>query len=180
VTKAAAESTVPETSLGSREAFAELVGRHQSMVFGMAYSFLRDRSAAEELAQDVFLELHRNLASLQSPAHVVNWLRRVTAHRAIDRQRKFHFLARLVDMEREPAAPETQHDPMLAEILGQIIASLPARQRMVVILRFQEDLNVADIARTLDMPERRVRSYLQWSLALLREKLSRRGGGISL
>src|SRR5579862_3764501 len=57
------ESTLPEAPANS-EAFVELVRRHQSMVFGMAYSFLRDRSAAEEVAQDVFLELHRNLASL--------------------------------------------------------------------------------------------------------------------
>jgi len=49
----------------------------------------------------------------------------------------------------------------------------------VMILRFQEDLDVGDIARTLDMPERRVRSHLQWSLALLREKLSQRGIGVS-
>jgi RNA polymerase sigma-70 factor, ECF subfamily len=180
MTKEAVEPPASESHADSREAFVELVRRHQSMVFGMAYSFLRDRSAAEELAQDVFLELHRNLASLQSPAHVVNWLRRVTAHRAIDRQRKFRFLMPLREMEREPAAPDLQRDPMLAEVLEQLIATLPAKQRMVVILRFQEDLDVADIARTLDMPERRVRSHLQWSLALLREKLSRRGTGISL
>src|SRR5579862_2687598 len=91
------ESTLPEAPANS-EAFVELVRRHQSMVFGMAYSFLRDRSAAEEVAQDVFLEMHRSLASLQSPAHILNWLRRVTAHRAIDRQRKFRFLIPLIEI----------------------------------------------------------------------------------
>ncbi len=123
--------------------------------------------------------MHRNLASLQSPAHVVNWLRRVTAHRGIDRQRKFRFLMPLVAIEREPPSPDAPRDPMLADVLTQLIASLPAKQRMVVILRFQEDLDVADIARTLDLFERKVRSYLQWSLKRLREKLSRRGKGIS-
>jgi RNA polymerase sigma-70 factor, ECF subfamily len=180
VTEEAVESGVPEAPAGGADAFVELVRQHQSMVFGMAYSSLRDRPLAEEVAQDVFLDLHRNLASLQSPAHVVNWLRRVTAHRVIDRQRRFRFLAPLIEIEREPAAPEPQHDPMLAEVLGQLVASLPAPQRMVVILRFQEDLDVAEIARTLDIPERKVRSHLQWSLSLLREKLSRRGGGVSL
>jgi len=173
------ESSVPEAPGGNPEAFVELVRQHQSMVFSLAYSSLRDRSKAEEVAQDVFLELHRNLASLQSPAHVVNWLRRVTAHRVIDQQRKLRFLAPLVEIVREPAAPDTQRDPMLSEVLGQLVASLPPKQRMVMILRFQEDLDVGDIARTLDMPERRVRSHLQWSLALLREKLSQRGIGVS-
>jgi RNA polymerase sigma-70 factor (ECF subfamily) len=177
-TEEAVEASVSEAPEGNPEEFVDLVRRHQSMVFGMAYSSLRDRSAAEEVAQDVFLDLHRNLASLQSPAHVVNWLRRVTAHRVIDRRRKFRFLAPLIEIVREPVAPETEHDPMLSETLGQLIGSLPAKQRMVVILRFQEDLDVADIAQTLDISERKVRSHLQWSLALLREKLSRRGMGV--
>jgi RNA polymerase sigma-70 factor (ECF subfamily) len=180
MTEEAVESSVPEGQAGGPEAFVELVRQHQSMVFGIAYSSLRDRSVAEEVAQDVFLELHRSLASLESPTHVVNWLRRVTAHRVIDRRRKFRFLAPLIEIVREPAAPEPQRDPMLTEVLEQLVASLPAKQRMVVILRFQEDLDVADIARTLDISERKVRSHLQWSLALLREKLARRSKGVSI
>jgi RNA polymerase sigma-70 factor (ECF subfamily) len=179
MTEAAVESGAPEALAGNAEAFVDLVRTHQAMVFGMAYSSLRDRAAAEEVAQDVFLELHRNLPTLQPGPHAVNWLRRVTAHRVIDRQRKFRFLAPPIEIVREPAAPESQHDPMLSDLLGQLIASLPATPRMVVILRFQEDLDVADIARTLDISERKVRSHLQWSLALLREKLSRRGMGVS-
>jgi RNA polymerase sigma-70 factor (ECF subfamily) len=68
--------------------FAELVSEHQSMVYSLAYHFLRDRTAAEEIAQDVFLELHLHLGELQSPEHVVFWLRRVTANRCIDETRR--------------------------------------------------------------------------------------------
>src|ERR1700678_2852116 len=70
------------------DAFAALVKQHQSMVFSIASAMLRDRSVAEEVAKEVFLELHRTLPGLDSPAHVVNWLRRATAHRSIDRQRR--------------------------------------------------------------------------------------------
>src|ERR1700691_6286848 len=82
-------------SIGDADSFASLVKQHQSMVFSIAYSALRDRSVAEEVAQDVFLELHRVLPVLDSPAHVVNWLRRATAHRAIDRQRRQRSWLRL-------------------------------------------------------------------------------------
>ena len=50
--------------------FRELVGQHQSMVFSIALRICRDRGAAEEIAQDVFLELHRNLRKLKSAEHV--------------------------------------------------------------------------------------------------------------
>lgn len=48
---------------------AELVRQHQRMVFSLARRFLRDRGLAEEVAQEVFLSLHRNMGSIQSPAH---------------------------------------------------------------------------------------------------------------
>jgi RNA polymerase sigma-70 factor (ECF subfamily) len=161
------------------DTFAQLVNAHQSMVFSMAYAFLRDRSLAEEVAQDVFLELHRSLVSLESPAHVVNWLRRVTAHRSIDRQRRMRPLWALEDVQ-EPAAPASQGDPMLAEALRQLIASLPEKPRLVMILRYQEDMDAADIGEVLEMPLGTVKSHLQRSLKLLRDKLSRRFGEVSL
>src|SRR5213592_3022279 len=85
--------------------FEALVHRHQAMVFSIAFHFLQDRQAAEELAQDVFLQLHRHLDAMQSADHVTFWLRRVTTHRCIDysRRRRFRFLR--LDAVAEPAAP---------------------------------------------------------------------------
>ena len=163
----------------SEDGFAVLVKKHQAMVFSMAYAFLRDRSSAEEVAQDVFLELHRALPDLESPAHVVNWLRRVTAHRSIDRQRRSRPLWAL-DGVQEPAAPPVTGDPMLAEALRQSIATLPEKPRLVMILRYQEDMDLSEIGEVLEMPLGTVKSHLQRSLKLLREKLSRQYGEISL
>ena len=71
--------------------FAGIVRRQQGMVFSIALHFLRDRQAAEEIAQDVFLHLHQHLDSLKSPEHVTFWLRKVATHRCIDfaRRRKW-------------------------------------------------------------------------------------------
>lgn len=170
--------------IGDEDSFATLVKKHQSMVFSMAYAFLRDRSAAEEVGQDVFLELHRALPTLSSSPHLVNWLRRVTAHRSIDRQRARRpvWALPLLSLEdvREPAAPAIATDPMLAETLRQLIGTLPEKARLVMILRFQEDMDAAEIGEVLEMPLGTVKSHLQRSLKLLREKLSRKHGEISL
>jgi RNA polymerase sigma-70 factor, ECF subfamily len=164
------------------DVFAELVRKHQSMVFGMAYSFLRDRASAEEVAQDVFLGLHRALGTLESPAHVVNWLRRVTAHRSIDRQRRARPLWAWdsLDTVQEPAAPESSSDPMLRDTLRQLIGTLPEQPRMVMILRYQEDMDAAEIGAVLEMPVGTVKSHMQRSLKILREKLARKYGEISV
>jgi RNA polymerase sigma-70 factor (ECF subfamily) len=76
----------------------------------------------------------------------------------------------LVDV-REPASPAAEGDVLLQGTLRQLIAELPPKPRMVMILRYQEDLDPADIAAILDVPVRTVKSQLQRSIALLRGKL---------
>lgn len=158
--------------------FDELVRQRQSMVYSLAWRFLHDRGLAEEVAQEVFLSLHRNLRSIESPAHAVAWLRKVTAQRAIDEgRRRSRRPGVALELVAEPPAGEAQRDPMLADTLRRLVASLPEAPRMVMILRYQEDLDPAEIAETLSMPRGTVKSHLQRSLALLREKLERRGLG---
>jgi len=163
--------------------FDELVRQHQSMIFSLAYHFLHNREAAEEVAQEVFLALHRHLADIQSPAHAAFWLRKVAAQRSIDearrRQRRPHVCLEEVALQAaaEPAARMSPGDPMLGELLRRLIASLPEAPRMVMVMRYQEDLEPSEIAELLEMPVATVKSHLQRSLALLREKLERRGVG---
>jgi RNA polymerase sigma-70 factor (ECF subfamily) len=153
--------------------FAVLVRAHQAMVFSVALSFLRDSGAAEEVAQDVFLELHRVLPSLASDQHILRWLRRVTAHRSIDALRRRRPALALVDVKEPEAAPDSG-DVLLQESLRRLIAELPPRPRMAMILRYQEDLEPTEIAEILEVPVRTVKSQLQRSIALMREKLARR------
>jgi RNA polymerase sigma-70 factor, ECF subfamily len=159
---------------GDRPAFAELVRKHQAMVFSIALNSLRNSALAEELAQEVFLELYSHLRELQSAAHVEFWLRKVAVRRCIDyvRRRKRQPSIALEEAP-EPATLPVHRDPFLSDTLRKLTASLPERARMVVILRYQEDLAPIQIAETLEMPLNSVKSCLHRALAMLREKLER-------
>jgi RNA polymerase sigma-70 factor (ECF subfamily) len=69
---------------------------------------------------------------------------------------------------------------MLSRALARLVASLPEKAKLVVILRYQEDLDPADISQVLDMPVATVKSHLQRSLAVLRDKLARTVGEIAI
>ncbi len=167
---------------GTAEAFAALVREHEAMVYSLAYHFLRDPGAAEELAQEVFLQLYEHLDDIESPSHAAHWLRKVTSHRCIDyaRRRSHRPEAREVRLDEvaEPRSPAEGGDPMLAGKLRKLVASLPEKPRMVVILHFQEDLDAAEIASVLNMPVSTVRSHLQRALVMLREKAARTLGDL--
>jgi RNA polymerase sigma-70 factor, ECF subfamily len=175
-----AQAALSEAQPIAETDFADLVHRHQSMVFSIALHFLADRSAAEELAQDVFLQLYANLSSMQSDAHLTFWLRKVTAHRCIDHKRRRRPPQMSLDDAPEPSAPFQSSDPFLARRLRQYVASLPEKPRMVVILRYQEDMGPEDIADILSMPVATVKSHLQRSLAMLREKVTRAIGEVTI
>ena len=146
------------------------------MVFGVAYHFLHDRDQAEEIAQEVFLSLHKNMGAVQSPAHAAFWLRKVAVQRSIDASRRRMRRPELaLDDIAEPATRPSPGDPLLGELLRKLIATLPESPRMAMVLRYQEDLAPAEIAEVMGIPLGTVKSHIQRSLALLREKLVRRG-----
>ena len=170
------------------DTFPTLLREHQNMVFSIALRIAGDRGAAEEIAQDVFMELHAQLGSLESSEHVQYWLRRVASHRAIDYLRRDTGMnghgRREVGMDEatleafaekaaESVAQYEPGDPLLSRQLQLLLASLPPLQRSVLTLRYQEDQSPDEIAGMLGMPVATVKSHLQRTLKLLRVKFGR-------
>src|SRR6266513_2951863 len=175
-TGARLDESLESSALSDELAFEQIVRQHQGMDFSMACHFLRDRSLAEELAQEVFLNLHQNLHSIKSPEHLTFWLRKVTSHRCIDqvRRQKVRPQVSLEDVA-EPMSPmpdASENDLFLSEMLRRVVETLPEKAKLVVILRYQEDLDPGEIASVLDMPLNTVKSHLRRSLSSLRDKLS--------
>ncbi len=160
----------------SNEQFAETLERHQSRVYSIAYRILGESGAAEEVAQDVFLELHRHLPKLASEDHVTAWLRRVACHRATDalRRRAARGGSAVEEFDEliAPTPAPSESSPLM-NCVEQLLLTLPPAQRTVMILRYQEDMEPEDIAIELQMPLATVRSHLQRALKLLRAKADR-------
>ncbi len=142
------------------------------MVFSLALRFLRNREVAEELAQDVFLQLYTNLGRIETPAHATWWLRRTVCHRSIDEVRKRKLRPSLgLESAPEPVAESRDEDLLLNDRLKKMVESLPEKAKAVVLLRYQEDLDPSEISEMLEMPISTVKSHLHRSLTLLRGRL---------
>jgi RNA polymerase sigma-70 factor (ECF subfamily) len=161
--------------------FEQLVEEHQSMVFSLAWRMTGDRGLAEELAQDVLLELDRNLHKLGSAEHVRFWLRRVTLHRATDalRRRRTNAATLGSDLWEELEERHVLIEPFeledespLGRRIEELLAGLPEAQRAALVLRYQEDLTPEEIAATMKSPLATVKSQLQRGLKLLRLRAS--------
>jgi RNA polymerase sigma-70 factor (ECF subfamily) len=152
--------------------FEQLVDEHQSMVFSLAWRMTGDRGLAEEIAQDVFLELDRNMNRIENPPHALFWLRRVTMSRSADalRRRRVRGVDLWVEIEDKHAAPAEKRSSPLAARVEHLLTTLPEPQRAALVLRYQEDLTPEEIATTLEAPLATIKSNLQRGLKLLRAK----------
>jgi RNA polymerase sigma-70 factor (ECF subfamily) len=171
------DELVARARAGERGVFERLVVAHQRRVYSLALRMVSDHGIAEDLAQDVFLQLHRKLATIESAAHLTFWLRRVTANRAIDRlrSRPAFETASLDEVDLGEAAGASvamEGDPLLQETLRRRMLELAPAARAVVVLRYQEDLDPTEIASALDMSINTVKSHLKRSLATLRRQMS--------
>jgi RNA polymerase sigma-70 factor (ECF subfamily) len=164
------EELLSRALAGDTAAFGALVRDQQRSVYSLALRMLADRQKAEDLAQEVFLRLYRNLSSVDSIAHLSFWLRKVTLHGAIDRLRrdKRHEAVPLEEADGV-ASDSVDADPLLERRLRILLQQLPPAPRAVLLLRYQEDLEPTEIARTLSMSINTVKSHLKRSLAMLRE-----------
>ncbi len=158
--------------------FRRLVETHQRMVFSLALRVTGEYGAAEEVAQDAFLELYRAGDGLGSDEHVRFWLRRVTVHRATDalRRRTVRPEAAAEEFVEEAhgfdgaAGDGSAVNAAVVARLEELLQALPEALRVAVVLRYQEEMSPDEIATLLGQPVATVKSHLQRGLQLLRRK----------
>ncbi len=156
--------------------FRRAVEEHSRTVYSIALRVTRDPSTAEEVAQDVFLELHRSMETLVGEEHIRFWLRRVAVHRSTDalrrrgRQPESGAEAWIEEQHGAPRESEAGLANGMAQLLESAVGSLPEAMRVAVVLRYGEEMTPDEISRMLGQPLASVKSNLQRGLKLLRQK----------
>lgn len=160
---------------GDVEAFSELVGMYQDKVIRLAYSFLKDWEEARDVAQEAFVKGYRAIRGFQADASFGTWIYRITVNQCKDHLRKrkirqhlWGWLKRDADDKespemRVPASTGTESEVLHRELKLQLdgaVEKLPIQQRTVFILRYYEDLDLKEIAVTLNISTGAVKAHL--------------------
>lgn len=174
---------VSEVRGGSQRAFERLVERHQGVVFAIAYSRLRDRDAAEDLAQEVFLRTYLGLETLREGQRYGAWVCQMARNLAMDWVRRGEVRSRLVrqvplDAEGEQVADRermTTRERIMAEdekkLLDEALWSLPEAERELVLLHYMEGLDKKEIAARLGVHPSTVGRQMDKALDKMRERM---------
>lgn len=157
---------------GEREAFSELVRRHQRRAYIVARSIVLNHEDAEDAVQDGFLHAFKAIGRFLPDQAFGAWLHRVVANAALDltRRRKVRDAEELPETVASPFRNPAESDE-LRRRLQDALETLPARQRSVIVLHDVEGYKHAEIGRLLDIPEGTARSDLHYARSHLRQVL---------
>ena len=165
---------------GDAGAFEDLVRRYQHRVFGVAVRMLASAAEAEEIAQEVFLRVHRSIGEFRGEARLSTWLYAIASRLCLnrlataDRRRPREGDETLLRLPSGvPDASAVLERGELEAALHEAIAGLPEDRRIVVVRRDLEGLAYEDIAVVLDLELGTVRSRLHRARLELKAKLER-------
>jgi len=169
---------VEEILGGSQLAFGLLMKRYERLVYRIAFHHVRTRDGALDIAQNVFLKVHRKLDSYSGAGPLKAWLIRIAYNESLSWLRR-HRNDRMTDELTEVNAPvlhPVQEDEVTRmedqAMIRTELEKLSDRQRLAVSMRYFEDSSLREIAAVLECSEGSVKSILFRSLQKLRNRLT--------
>jgi RNA polymerase sigma-70 factor (ECF subfamily) len=164
---------------GDEGAFQELVDRYKDLVFALIARTVQDRSRAEDLAQEVFLRIHRGLPYFRGEARLSTWIYRIVANVCLQEQARPSAGRETVSLDDDDgrgrvtvSTPDRRFgDLELRDRLEKAIARLPAHYRLLVAAHYLQGVQYEDLADAMQLPLGTVKTQLYRAKQQLRRLL---------
>ena len=171
---------------GDYEAFRIVVEKYQALVLNCSYKFLRNRESAEDLTQEVFLEVFESIASFRADAKLSTWIYRITVTKSLNhlkslkRKKRFALLVSLFNDDGEErqisdsgtASPVNDLENQdRAKILNRALEKLPDNQRIAFSLSRYDEMSYEEISTIMDTSVSSVESLIHRAKTNLKKRL---------
>ena len=173
---------------GDSSAFEKIFDKYKIRVINLAFRFVGEKTAAEDVAQEVFLKIYEKKVKVDSKSKFSTWLYRVTVNAALDASRKRKHLPSSLDQEisdrEEGSLMDKVHDPNavnptltiakkeLASLIQKEINRLPEKLKLPILLYQFEEMSYREIAGILGITEKAVEKRLSYARDHLKKRLS--------
>jgi RNA polymerase sigma-70 factor (ECF subfamily) len=181
--RSAEAAIVDRVLAGDTQAFAAIVERWQGPLINMAWRYCRDRSRAEEMAQEALIRAWRGLSQWRRESSFSTWLFSVAANVYRTELKRIPTMSISLDKGTEPSIPFV-HDAHLDgaardEAVRRAVLALPEKYREPTILYYFHEMDLAAAAATMNLPEGTMKARLSRARALLKQRFPHLRGQVN-
>ena len=148
-----------------------IMTQYGNSLLRMCYIYLRDASLAEDAVQDTFLKAYKKLGTFRHESSEQSWLMRIAINTCKDYGRSswFRRVDRKVTLE---SLPEAAHEPVMTDstVVDEVMR-LPAKYKDVILLRYYQEMKLAQISETLGIPRDTIKSRIKHANKVLHQRL---------
>ncbi len=182
------EELVKRINAGEMELFEEIIARYETKVFGVIYYMMRNKNEVEDIAQEVFIKVFKNLRKFKGDSSLYTWIYKITVNLCLDelkKRKKVVYLDEKVevnDSELEIQLSSNEKDQAklyeekeLKECMQKCIRELPEKQRIMLILRDIQGLPYEEISRITGIKLGTVKSQINRARLKLKDLIEKEG-----
>ena len=182
------EKIIKQLKNGDFSNYDKIVDSYKNRVFGMAYKFTNDYDETQDLAQEVFLKIYRQIKNFRGDSKLSTWIYRISVNTCLDWKKKkmriksINF-SNMVNEENKDQTIDIKDDsPLPDEIILQdedqrivhdLIYELSDKYKTVLIMYHFNEMSYEDIAKALNVPQRTVETRLYRARRMLKDKISK-------
>lgn len=182
------EELVEDVKKGNIDAFEDIVKKYENKVYGIVFHMMKNQNEVEDLAQEVFLKVYKNLDRFKGDSSLYTWIYKITVNLCLDELKKrknIIYLDEKINVEdgeidkelpsNERSQEELYEDKELKENLHRCINKLPDKQKMMIVLRDIKGFSYDEIAKITNNKIGTVKSQINRARLKLKELLDKEG-----
>ena len=182
------EELVEDVKKGNIDAFEDIVKKYENKVYGIVFHMMKNQNEVEDLAQEVFLKVYKNLDKFKGDSSLYTWIYKITVNLCLDELKKrknIIYLDEKISVEdgeidkvlpsNERSQEELYEDKELKENLHRCINKLPDKQKMMIVLRDIKGFSYDEIAKITNNKIGTVKSQINRARLKLKELLDKEG-----
>lgn len=172
---------IQEVLSGNKQAYAHIINKYKNQLYATILRMTRNPQNAQDLVQEAFIKVYQQLGKYDNKGSFSNWMYRVAINHCMDEFRKKSYKMKVVEIKEEKLV--NSHHPEVIFLkkeknrqLERLIADLPEDERMIILLRYVNELSYSEISELCELPVSSVRNKLHRAKIKMRASVKREGG----
>lgn len=172
---------IQEVLSGNKQSYAHIINKYKNLLYATVLRMTKNPQIAQDLVQESFIKVYHQLGKFDNKGSFSSWIYRVTINHCMDEFRKKSYQMKQTEITEERVADSIHPEVILlkkekSRQLERLIATLPEDERLIILLRYVNELSYEEISDLVEVPLSGVRNKLHRAKKKMRETVNREGG----